>query len=178
MTTISLNDLDPKFRAKVTILLSKCKAQGFELMPFSGLRTPLEQAKLWRRGRNKSQIQAAIKSLRKNNADYLSGLLEKVGPQDDTGGIVTKSLPGLSWHNFGVAIDCYVLVNGKAIWDEKHPGYKCYAENAKILDLNAGYYWKDFKDTVHVQMPALGVLATFKTWQEIDKAVCEKFGKK
>lgn len=30
-------------------------------------------------------------------------------------------------------------------------GYAVYAEEAKKLNLESGYYWKVFKDTSHVQ---------------------------
>lgn len=143
----SLTDLTPGFRTSIEKLLSDLAAKGYNFTPFYTRRTPWDQARLWRQGRTLNEIQNTIEKLRSGNANFLASILEEAGPQD--GRRVTNALPGYSWHQWGEAVDCMYVVNGKAVWDNDS-AYKLYADAARAAGLTAGYYFS-FKDMVHVQ---------------------------
>lgn len=165
--------LDPEFQEKYVKLLKSCEEKGFKLVPFFTLRDPQLQAKLWRQSRPWPQIEAAIRMLLSNDAPWLAKLLEGVGPQ--YGRWATNSLPGMSWHQYGMAGDAFVLdqANGRAIWNANHDGYRIYARQAVGLGLVPGYYWRR-RDAVHVQ----GVQERVRdrhNWAEIERIMKERF---
>jgi peptidoglycan LD-endopeptidase CwlK len=168
-----LNDLFPPFKTKVEQLLKNCLARGVVMIPYETVRSLEKQATYYRRGRSHEQVIAAISSLKANGANYIASTLENVGPQD--GDKVTNALPGQGWHQYGMAVDCYWLVNGKDNWDGNATGYKVYAEEAKKLGLTAGFYWK-FKDSVHVQLSPLSKPPF--DWKTIDLMMWMMFGDK
>lgn len=172
-------DLDPLFREKVEETIEITLDAGFVPVIFFTLRTPFTQAKLYRATRGTAQIQAKASKLLKAGAPFLAHVLESVGPQyppPGTRGNLTNALPGYSWHNWGLACDCFIKdANGKAIWKAKHPGYKVYAEAAKSIGLTSGYYWKDPVDSPHIQMPNYGVRKEYST-AEIDSRMEKLFG--
>lgn len=145
-----------EFHGAVDLVLHRCKKQSSIIMtPFFTLRTPEEQAKIWRSTRATSAIEATIQHLRKKGADYLADVLESVGPQPGTvgGPHKTNALPGMSWHQYGEAVDCYWNVNGKAIWSSKLNvgeinGYRIYLQEAEAAGLKAGGRWGDWP---HIQ---------------------------
>ena len=177
---ISLDGLDPAFRAKVEELLTALKAIGVDMRPYFGLRTLEQQAILWRQSRSKEEIAAAIDKLKSANAGFLADVLHSVGPQH--GPHVTNALPGLSWHQWGEALDCFWSLNGSAEWSVSKiadgiNGYKVYANLAKEMGLNAGGHWNSFKDWPHVQMRAAGSpIGAGMTLAEIDAVMRKRFG--
>ena len=118
------------------------------MVPFFTTRTPPEQAKLWRQSRSTRDINEKIRYLRNAGAGYLADTIQNVGPQ--TGRWATNAIPGISWHQWGLAIDCYWLNNGSISWSGD--GYRVYAEIAKELGYISGHFWKSV-DSVHVQEP-------------------------
>lgn len=144
-TDLSL--LKTEFRIKVEEGLAKCKAQGLEMRPIFTIRTPLEQAKLWRQSRTIEQIQQKITALQAAGAHYLATCIQAAGAQN--GPRVTGVGPGFSWHQWGEAVDCMWVKNGKAEWNDL-TGYKQYAVIMKGLGLRVG---ADFSspDFPHVQ---------------------------
>lgn len=65
---------------------------------------------------------------------------------------VTKARGGQSMHNYGVAFDVAVMVNGKISWDERlYYGLKKYAD---AVGLEWGGVWK-FVDYPHFQIKSL-----------------------
>lgn len=168
-----LTTLNPIFKKQVDDLLLRCEKKGYILRPFFTTRNVQDQAKLWRQSRPIDEIMRAITKLRAEGAAYIAGVMESVGPQH--GRWATNSLPGQSWHQWGLAVDCFVVdENQRAIWSSKHPGYLCYADEAKALGLTPGYYWTR-QDAVHVQGPAQGVRSKY-TWSQIDSEMRQKFG--
>jgi len=164
--------LKPLFKMKVVELLERTKKRGFILRPFYTLRNAEEQAKLWRQSRTSEEIHRMVNKLRQEQAPYLADTLENVGPQ--FGRWATNALPGQSWHNWGEAVDCYVLLeNGKAVWAAAHPGYKVYAEEAKELGMTAGFFWGR-KDAVHVQSRGDAV-RSIRTWPEINDEMQRRY---
>jgi peptidoglycan LD-endopeptidase CwlK len=155
---ISLDDLDAPFRQSLEQLLDTCRDDGIEMVPYFGLRSPFDQGKLWRQSRSQNQIDAKLAELSAKGADFLAYCIESVGPQH--GPPVTNAIPGLSWHQWGEAMDCYWLRNGKAEWDTElggnRNGYKVFASAASKIGLFSGGYWQSFKDWPHVQKRKAG----------------------
>lgn len=162
-----LNSLQPEFQEKIEILLKECEKQGIVMRPFFGVRDVYTQSKLWRQSRSIHEIKKAVSFLRRQQADYLADVLEQTEPQ--IGRWATNALPGESWHQWGEAVDCFVLdqESGKAIWSSKHEGYRVYAEQAKKLGLTSGHYWQN-PDSVHVQLREEKVTKIF-SWRKINE---------
>jgi peptidoglycan L-alanyl-D-glutamate endopeptidase CwlK len=164
--------LEPEFREKIEKVLEGCKRRGFELRPFFTVRDVLEQARLWRQSRPLTEIERVVRKLRREGASFIADSIEKVGPQ--YGRWATNNLPGQSWHQWGMAIDCFVIPDdGHSVWSSKHPGYLAYAEESRSLGLTAGYFWTR-QDAVHVQNYKEGVRSRY-TWVEINQEMKERF---
>ncbi|PDS69871.1 glycoside hydrolase domain-containing protein [Rhizobium phaseoli] len=149
-TFSALDGLDAGFKAKLQLLIQTCAAKKIKMVPYFGLRSPAEQAKLWRQSREPAEIAAGVKKLRDNGAPWLADLLENTtAPKDKH---VTNALPGLSWHQWGEAMDCYRSISGHANWEEKN--YYDYANIAEcdVIGLTAGGHWAKLKDWPHVQL--------------------------
>lgn len=158
-----LEDLQPEFAKKIKILVANCALRGITVVPYLTLRTPEEQAKLWRKGRRTTIIKTKIRELRSLGCDYLADCLEQAGPQEGEGK-VTNALPGQSWHQFGLACDLYwEKTKGNACWNHNElnenglNGYKVMHEEAHKLGLttitldNGGNV-----DWPHIQEPDSG----------------------
>ncbi|MCP4565247.1 MAG: M15 family metallopeptidase [Bosea sp.] len=177
---ISLDSLDEAFRVKVEALLESCLKDGVVMRPYFGLRKPEEQARLWRQSRAIEEIQAAEQRLRQSGAPFLADVLVSVGPQH--GPHVTNALPGLSWHQWGEAVDCFWALNGQAEWSPTKivdgiNGYRFYANRAKNMGLEAGGLWPSFKDWPHVQLRAAGSpVSAGMSMAEIDTQMKQRFG--
>src|SRR3569623_1734883 len=104
MTESILSKVDEEFAASLRQLMDAAQGEGFELVPASGMRDPWTQARLWRQSRGRDEVEAKIAKLRRDGAPYLAEILEEVGPQR-TGSWRTNSIPGLSWHQLGKAVD-------------------------------------------------------------------------
>ena len=145
---MTLDALTPEFRGKVTTLLQMLAAQGHTLVPYCTERTPFEQARLWRQSRSTQQIATTTQRLRQQGAPRIAACIESVGPCN--GKPVTNALPGYSWHQYGQAVDCFLLnKDGHADWDASAQGYAAYAAAAKEIGLRAG---RDWGDSPHVQL--------------------------
>jgi peptidoglycan LD-endopeptidase CwlK len=171
--------LVPAFKAQVEILLMNCKNKGIEMRPSDTVRSPFAQAKIWRQSRTTEEINKKISELKNNNAPFLAHCLESVGPQK--GDPVTNAIPGLSWHQWGEAVDCFWVVNNKAVWDLETVvnglnGFMVYANEAKKLGLDAGLFWSNFKDSPHVQLRKASNPTKVFSLQEIDQTMQQRFG--
>jgi peptidoglycan L-alanyl-D-glutamate endopeptidase CwlK len=176
---INLNTLVPEFRAIVDQLLQNCKDAGYPMQPTFAIRTPVEQAALWRRSRTGEQVTQQIQKLRDQGAGFLADCIVTAGPQN--GEHVTNALPGMSWHQWGEALDCVWIVNGKENWSTDllvngKNGYSVYAALAKELGLNAGAYWKSFKDWPHVQLRSASGPLSVMSLQQVNDTMKERFG--
>ena len=166
-----INDLSADFQPLVIELLAKCADQNIIMTPYSTLRDPKSQAKLWRQSRTTKQINEALDELRDENADFLADCLESVGPQ--YGDHVTNALPGLSWHQWGESVDCYWNVDGRAEWSTRvkidgKNGYRVYAALAESMELEAGGNWSRLKDWPHVQRFSESSPLHLWSWAHID----------
>jgi peptidoglycan LD-endopeptidase CwlK len=177
---ISLDGTQPEFRQHAEQLIANLAARGIEMRPCAALRTPKEQAALWRQSRAREEIDAAIDRLRSQGGDFLADTLRDVGPQH--GEHVTNALPGFSWHQWGEAIDCFWAVNGTAEWSTTRlvngvNGYRVYAATASAFSLFAGGNWTNFKDFPHIQARKAGSpTAEGLTVSEINDTMRERFG--
>lgn len=149
-----LNTLVVGFQEKVIQLLNNCKTRGITMQPYFTVRDPQTQAKLWRQSRTTIEINRKINELRNQDANLLADCIENAGRQ--YGQHVTNAIPGLSWHQWGEAVDAVWIVNNKGAWSTEKTvnglnGYMVYADEAKKLELDAGFYWPKFKDSPHVQ---------------------------
>jgi peptidoglycan L-alanyl-D-glutamate endopeptidase CwlK len=175
-----LTQLVPEFRERVDELVARCQSEGYEMRPYTAVRTPMEQARLWRQSRTKAEIDAMTAHLLGNNAPYLAKVLTDAGPQH--GSRVTDATPGLSWHQWGEAVDCFWVLNGQAEWSTKRlangrNGYAVYAEIASQLGLTAGGLFSSLKDWPHVQLrPAASPLGAKMTLAQVDVAMKQYFG--
>ena len=173
-----LDNLVPPLKTLVVSVITRCTARGVELRPNQGLRDPFEQARLWRQSRSREEIDAKIAELDANGAAFLAQCLSSVGPQH--GDHVTDTPPGLSWHQWGEALDCFWLVDGKAEWSTQKlvgglNGYRVLAEEAEAVGLTAGGHWKKFKDWPHVQLRA-GNASDLMSLADIDAQMGARFG--
>jgi peptidoglycan L-alanyl-D-glutamate endopeptidase CwlK len=176
---IDLNTLTPEFKEKVELLLANCNNAGYPMRPTFAIRTPVEQAALWRQSRSGEDVAQQIQTLRDQAAGFLADCIVAAGPR--SGGHVTNALPGLSWHQWGEALDCVWIVDGKENWSTTllvngKNGYAVYAQEAKKIGLNAGGYWKSFKDWPHVQLRAAANPLNVLTLQQVNDTMKERFG--
>ncbi|HFN0790935.1 TPA: M15 family metallopeptidase [Klebsiella variicola subsp. variicola] len=175
-----LNLVRPELKGKVLKVIEQCQLKGCLMRPSTGLRDPFEQGRLWRQSRSIEEITNRIDMFKKQGADFLAHCLESVGPQH--GIKVTNTPPGLSWHQWGEAVDCFWLVNDKAEWSpdiliKGVNGYHVYTDAALDVGLNPGGIWNN-KDWPHVQIrdKDIGVLDVYSI-QEVNKIMGDTFGK-
>ncbi|MBN2417366.1 M15 family metallopeptidase [bacterium] len=174
-----LEDLTPVFRRTIEELLYACERSGYPMQPFCTLRDPFEQARLWRQSRTREEIEDRMQWLRGGGAGFLARCLESVGPQ--SGRHVTNALPGLSWHQWGEAVDCFWLVGHEAEWSVRKKidgvnGYRHYTQTAADMGLNAGGTWHSFKDWPHVQLRREASPMDVFPLPEINDLMRERFG--
>lgn len=173
-----LSKIAPELKAKVEQLLENCRRRGIDMRPSTGLRTPREQAVLWRQSRSIEEITRKIAELHAAGANHLAKVLKDAGAQ--SGRDVTGAIPGLSWHQWGEAVDCFWLVDGKAEWSTTRKinglnGYHLYADEAEKLGLTAGGHWPRRKDWPHVQLRAEDNPGKLFSLTEIDATMRQRF---
>lgn len=175
-----LEGLRGGFTARVEAMLKSLEADGVHMRITAGLRMPLEQARLWRQSRGAEEIRSAVAHLKACGAPFLAEVLEQAPAGN--GPAVTRSLPGLSWHQWGEAVDCVWLVEGKPEWSTSRiaggvNGYHAYAEAARQAGLTAGGLWPRFPDWPHVQQrPHPSPLAAGLSLKRIDEVMKQRFG--
>ncbi len=135
-----------------------------------------------RQSRSIEEIQEAIRKLEQRGALFLAHVLHSVGPQ--FGDHVTDALPGLSWHQWGEAVDCFWFLDGQAEWSTREKvtlrdgreinGYRLYGEEGEQRGLTSGGFWNDLVDWPHLQKKRGSVLDHF-SWPEIDQAMQQRF---
>lgn len=145
-------DLTPAMQARTNDLLRMADADGLDLLLTCTLRSPQEQARLFCQSRLKETIEAKARELdviygRKDYAKLLRDTGMVVGPK------VTNAGPGQSLHQYGLAIDCVVMVDGKPDWDAHHDAWQRYGELCKEAGLEWAGTWKRFREYPHSQMP-------------------------
>jgi hypothetical protein len=141
------------FRERLLLLEDLLDQEGVDVLFYCGFRSCADQAKLWRSTRSAAKIRAKIKSLNANGFDFLAKVIHDVGPQHGRiGKHVTRAIPGMSYHNYGMATDGVVMVLGKPDWEMTHwPLWQKYGSMAERVGLAWAGNWTGFKEYVHVQ---------------------------
>ncbi|HDX0810278.1 TPA: M15 family metallopeptidase [Stenotrophomonas maltophilia] len=115
--------IHPDLKEKIEAIQEVMEAEGFDIRPVEGYRSPERQTAL---------------------------LASASG--------VTSVGAWSSCHNYGLALDAAIYVNGKPSWNMSDPhviaGYERFGELAEILGLNWGGRWTSPKDYPHVEMRA------------------------
>lgn len=148
------------FRNCLLTMKELARDEGFECLIYCLYRSPVDQAKLYRRGRSYSAIIRRAESLRHTwGRDDLADALINVGPQ--YGRRVTNAGPGQSMHQYWMAADGVptLLRGGRVIWDDPDL-WKVYGSLAIRCGLEWSGKWKRFKETPHIQTPAV-------SWKEM-----------
>jgi len=154
--TITLvNALEKEMQQPVLDFVQKCMDQSILVQPYLGRRTIQYQNLLYTQTRSPSDIQKKAYALRVQGMPYLADQLQQTKPQD--GLRVTNAVGGLSWHNWGLAVDFFVH-NG----DGKPQWKKSLYPEAGLIAKDLGFTWGgDFKkmpDFGHIQWPCKEVL--------------------
>jgi peptidoglycan L-alanyl-D-glutamate endopeptidase CwlK len=129
MANRKLTDLHPTLQPICATFLERCKAAGLDILITCTHRTGAEQDELYSHGRTAP------------------------GPK------VTNARAGQSMHNFTIngapaakAFDMVPLVNGKAMWDAKHPAWAKAGAIGEALGLEWAGRWVSFREFPHFQL--------------------------
>lgn len=98
-------------------------------------------------------INQGLRTFAESDALYALGRT-KVNPDGKSakkpfGNIVSNARAGQSWHNYGLAVDFYLEINGKAVWKEKHPSWIDVVQIFKSHGFGWGGDWRSIKDYPH-----------------------------
>lgn len=124
----NLDGLHPIVREATEKLIEVCKEKGIDII-----------------------IAQAYRSIAEQNALYAQGRTDKYDRFGKKKSIVTNARGGTSYHNYGLAIDYCLKVDGKAIWSV-NKDWRTVATEAKKLGFEWGGEWKSFVDYPHLQM--------------------------
>jgi len=116
----------PILLEKVKLIIAEAKSKGIDLRVVSGFRDSAKQQMLYNKGRTTK------------------------------GGIVTNAPPGLSYHNYGWAVDVCEFRNGKPYWKSKH--WKEIGRIGKKHGLVWGGDWTRLVDRPHLQLTIFDIL--------------------
>ncbi|WP_281612862.1 M15 family metallopeptidase [Flammeovirga sp. SubArs3] len=114
------NGIHPLLEKKLNLLIEKSRKEGINIRLVRGFRDLDTQAKLYAQGRTAP------------------------------GGIVTNAIPGLSYHNYGWAIDVCPVENGALNWNSKH--WNRVGELGEECGLKWGGRWTRLVDKPHFQL--------------------------
>ncbi len=157
-----LSDLKPDFLAKVNTALAALANEGLVFRPYFTLRDPVTQARLWRQSRSREVVEQQINELRNAGCDFMVACLEKAGPS--VGPWATNALPGQSWHQYGEAVDCYLVdAKGHPTWESPK-----YARFGHVGDANGMWWGGHFGDDDHWQNRRIEPPAVFGTLKQIN----------
>ncbi len=152
MPSKTVADLSPVCREKAQQVISLAKDRGADIRIYCTLRTPEEQARLYRQSRTLSQVMAKADALRRKGYPSLADILIGVGAQDGKlGAHVTNAGPGESWHQYREAFDAAPFVGGEPTWDVKHPHWKIYGDCVRRVGLQWAGDWTSFPEYPHAQ---------------------------
>lgn len=148
----NLDDLRPEFGERVRVMLGRAAEEHFDLLVTCTLRTPAEQAELYRVGRNLTMVTQKAEELSSlGRHDLADLLLQATTPPGFR--IVTKAGPGQSAHNYGLAVDCVPMIAGKPVWDSKHPAWQTYGRLVREAGMVWAGDWRRFREYPHAQAP-------------------------
>lgn len=128
----SLTELQPPVRRAAEAALAECKAAGLNVLVTCTMRTGAEQDALYAQGRTTP------------------------GPK------VTNARAGQSFHQYGVALDLYPVVNGKPDFSGKATQWHSIASIFKKHGFEWAFEWQRFKEMPHFQMTGGNTLSFFQ----------------
>ena len=165
----NLSNLVPVFHEKVVAALADLKSQGLMFVPYFTLRDPVTQARLWRQSRPRTAIDQQMADLRTQNCNFIADCLEKAGPSD--GPWATNALPGLSWHQYGEAVDCFLCgASGTPVWES--PSYGRFGQ---LGDKHGMWWGGHFGDNDHWQNRKFQPDSVFGTLKNINDQLAAKW---
>lgn len=165
-----LNSLVPEFRAKVVAALKVLANESLVFRPYFTLRDPITQARLWRQSRSKAVVDQQVADLRAQGCDFIAACFDKAGPAD--GPWATNALPGLSWHQYGEAVDCFLVdASGNAVWESPK-----YSRFGQVGDQNGMWWGGHFGDNDHWQNRRTEPPEAFGSLKQINDALAKRWG--
>lgn len=134
-------------------MVKRCHAEGIYVLFTDGLRTGVDQAILFGKGRPSNKNPKSTQCTVYNGVDYANPKVKKV----------TNARPGTSFHNYGLALD-FVLTDAdaKQIFWNRDKKWERAAAIAKELGFTWGGDWKGFVDNPHIQYDGGLTLAQIK----------------
>ena len=135
-----LEDLHPKVAAMAKELITRCQAEGIDLLVTSTYRDAEAQASLYAQGRTKP------------------------------GKIVTNAKPGESFHNWWVAFDVVPLRHGKPVWNTTGSDGELWEQVGILgesVGLEWAGRWRKFREMPHFQFTGGLTLAEFEAERSI-----------
>lgn len=116
----------PQVAAKVRELADTLLKIGIEIRITQGMRSWVEQDRLYAKGRTEP------------------------GPK------VTNAIGGMSWHNFGLAVDVVpddISITGfQCDWNVQHPAWRIIVHTAESMGFTSGAEFRTFPDWPHLQI--------------------------
>lgn len=109
------------------------------------------------------RVAEGLRSFADSDADYAKGRTVRTKPDGTPQGIVTNARGGESWHNYGLAVDCYPFVSeetGPLDWTASDPQFRAMIDCMKAQGLVAGADWHTIKDYPHFQLAGIPVSPT------------------
>lgn len=155
-----LKGINPTLAAKILGVIRDCAQKKINMVPSSGTRNPLSQGGIWKQGRSKEIVDAKIKELVDSGCNFLASCITKAVSKS-VGGIVSNAIPGMSWHQWGFAVDCAWMYDGEKVkladdWREidgrRVRGYHIYAQTVRDHGLTSGGFFSSIKDYPHAQL--------------------------
>ncbi|WBX74859.1 D-alanyl-D-alanine carboxypeptidase family protein [Tenacibaculum ovolyticum] len=157
--------------------LKELKNKGLDYRITETLRSPIKQAKYYRKGRTTTEVANAINFLKSKNCTFLAKCIETVGPQAGSKKI-TWAHPGFSWHQWDEAADIAWFHNGVFITNANEiinniKGYELLAQTAVKNNLTSGFYWSP-QDAMHIQNRN-GKVKDYYEYEEVDIIMKRQF---
>lgn len=134
-------------------MVKRCHAEGIYVLFTDGLRTNVDQAILFGKGRPSNSNYKSTQCTYYNGKDYANPSAKRV----------TNARPGTSFHNYGLALD-FVLTdeNARQVFWSRNKQWERAAAIAKELGFTWGGDWKGFVDNPHIQYDGGLTLAQIK----------------
>lgn len=136
--------LHPKLAEAATKIVAEAKARGLSVGLHSGLRTWEEQSRLYELGRSVKNPDGATEA-------------------NPRGNIVTKTIAGYSWHNYGMAMDIvFKDAKGNWTWEKTDDEWEQLGKIGEMYGFIWGGRWKS-KDEPHFELKcSLSIFAARK----------------